>query len=254
MLPLHEPDTPVVDEESAFSAHGLGDERLLPGGVGAEPHHGRVELHELQVAEHCSGSQGERHPVAGRDRRVGGGGVDLPEPARGEHHCTAVDRAHSVALTLTHHVQRHASDPTALAGDQVEDQGVLDDLDVRGGMHRGDERALDLGAGGIPTGVRDPVAVVPALPGQGQLTGVGLVEDGAELDQATDCVGTLRDEGADRVLVAQAGAGDQGVVKVLVGGVSGPEGGGDPALRPLGRPGGEDVLGHHHHRAHLPGL
>ena len=39
-----------VVEDRALAAHGLADQRLLADGVGPAPHHGRVELHELDVA------------------------------------------------------------------------------------------------------------------------------------------------------------------------------------------------------------
>ena len=65
----------------------------------------------------------------------------------------------------------------------------------------------------------------------------------AERDQLAHGVGPLGHQDAHGVLVAGTGAGDQGVVQVLLGGVPGPEGGGDAALGPLGRAGVEDVLG-----------
>ena len=112
--------------------------------LGAQPHHGRVELHELQVPQHRAGPQRERHAVAGGDRRVGGRGEHLAEAAAGQHHRPAEHRADAVALALAHHVQGHAGDPAVGAGDQVEHEGVLDDVDVGGGVHGGDQRPLDL--------------------------------------------------------------------------------------------------------------
>ena len=100
--------------------------------------------------------------------------------------------------------------------------------------HGGDERPLDLGAGGVAAGVRDAVAVVAALAGQRELAGLGVVEDRAQRDQLAHGVRALGDERADGLLVADAGAGDEGVAQVLVGGVTRSERGGDAALRPLG--------------------
>ena len=105
-------------------------------------------------------------------------------------------------------------------------------------LDRGDQRPLDLRAGGVAAGVRDPVAVVAALAGQRQLAGGGVVEVGAERDQLADRVGALGDQHPDGLRVAGAGAGDEGVVLVLLGGVARAERGGDAALRPLGRAGG----------------
>ena len=236
-------------QERALAAHRLGDQRLLARGPGAEPHHRRVELHELQVAQHRAGAQRERHPVAGGDRRVGGRGEHLAEPAAGQHHGAAQHRADAVALALAHHVQGDAGDAAVRAGDQVEHERVLGDVDVGGGVHRGDQGPLDLRAGGVAAGVRDPVAEVAALAGQRQLAGLGVVEDRAQRDQLADRVRPLGHQHPDRLLVADAGAGDERVVQVLVGGVAGTECGGDPALGPLGRARGEEVLGDHHDRA-----
>ena len=43
---------------------------------------------------------------------------------------------------------------------------MLDDLDAGLGGDRRDQRPLDLRTGGVAAGVRDPVTVVAALPGQ----------------------------------------------------------------------------------------
>ena len=61
-----------------------------------------------------------------------------------------------------------ATAPSGVA-QQVEHERVLDHLDAGGVEHAGDERPLDLGAGGVAAGVRDAVAVVTALAGQRQL-------------------------------------------------------------------------------------
>ena len=56
----HHPLAGGVVEDRPLAAHGLADERLLAGGVGAAPHHRRVELHELDVADGEAGAQGDR--------------------------------------------------------------------------------------------------------------------------------------------------------------------------------------------------
>ena len=240
---LHEPVALEVDEEGALAAHGLGDQRLLAAGLGAEVHHGRVELDELQVAEGGAGAQGQRHAVAGRDRRVGGLGEHLAEATRGEHDGPAADRADSVALALADHVQGDPGYAAVVGEQQVDGERVLDHLDLGCPLDRGDQRPLDLGAGGVAAGVRDPVAVVAALAGQRQLAVGAVVEVGAERDQLVDRLGALADQHPYGVEVAGAGAGDEGVDLVLLGGVARAERGGDAALGPLGRAGGQHVLG-----------
>src|SRR5438876_593597 len=54
---------------------------------------------------------------------------------------------HAVALTFTHHVKRDPTNRAISRPQQVDDEGVLDDLDA-GVIHDcGDESARDLGAG-----------------------------------------------------------------------------------------------------------
>ena len=243
VLALHEAVALEVDEERALAAHGLGDQRLLALRVGAEPHHGRVELHELEVAQPGAGAQRDRHPVAGGDARVGGLAEDLAEPAGGEHDRAAVHGADAVALALAEHVQGQPGDAAVGGAQQVDGQRVLDDLDLGRPLDRGDEGALDLGAGRVAAGVGDPVAVVAALAGQRQLAVGVVVELGAERDQLADRLRALGHQDAYGVDVAGARAGHEGVVLVLLGGVARAERGGDAALRPLGGAGGEDVLG-----------
>ena len=154
-----------------------------------------------------------------------------------------MDRADAVVLALAEHVQRQAGDAAVGGAEQVDGQRVLDDLDLRSPLDRGDEGPLDLGTGGVTAGVRDPVAEVAALAGQRQLAVGVVVELGAEGDQLADGVGPLGHQDAYGLDVAGSGAGHERVVLVLLGGVAGPEGGGDAALGPLRGARGEDVLG-----------
>ncbi len=143
-----------------------------------------MELHELQVAQDRAGAVGQRHPVAGRDGRVGGLREHLPEAATGEHDGAAADRAHPVVLALAHDVQRHAGDTAVVGEEQVDGEGVLDHLDLGGPSHGRDQRALDLGPGGVAAGMGDAVAVVSSLAGQAELA-VGVeVEVGARARSA----------------------------------------------------------------------
>ncbi len=229
---LHEPVAVPVDEERTLAADRLGDQRLLPARVRAQPHHGGVELHELQVAQHRAGAVGDGHPVAGRHRGVRGLREDLPEAAAGQDHGPAPNGTHAVALALAHHVEGDAGDAAVLGRQQVDGQGVLDDLDLGSARDGGEEGALDLGAGGVPSRVGDPVTVVAALAGQAELTVGVQVEVGAEGDQLADGLRPLGHEHPDRLRVAGAGTGDQGVLLVLRRGVPRAEGGCDAALAP----------------------
>ena len=133
--------------------------------------------------------------------------------------------------------------PPSVGEQQVDREGVLDHLDLRGPFDGGDQRPLDLGSGRVTARMGDPVAVVAALAGQRQLAVGVVVEVGAESDQLADRFRPLLDQDPHRVEVAGARAGHERVELVLGGGVPRAQRCGDPALRPLGGAGGEDVLG-----------
>ena len=183
-----------------------------------------MELDELDVPEPGPGAQRRRHPVAGRNRRIGRHRVDLSDPAGRQDHGACVHRADAAAGALAEHVQGDTGDGRRLVGadfgrNQIEDEGVLDDLDSRIGGDARDQRPLDLRARGIPAGVGDAVAVVAALAGQLEGTAGISVEFRTARDQLRDLLGAFADEHPDRLLDAQAGAGGQGVVDVLLDGV-----------------------------------
>ncbi len=154
-----------------------------PSGCAAEPQRRRVELHELQVGHLRAGAQRERDAVAGRDRRVGGAREDLAEPAGGEHDGAREHRADAVALPSpsTCRVRPATARARARGGPRSRSStsGVLDDLDLGVGAHRGDERALDLEPGRVAAGVHDPVAGVAALAGQREVAAVGGAVEGS---------------------------------------------------------------------------
>ena len=243
VLALHEAVAVEVDEEGALAAHCLGDQRLLALGVGAEPHDRGVELDELEVADPGPGPHRDGHPVPGGHAGVGRLAEDLAEATRGEDDRPAVNGTHPVALALAEDVQRQAGHAAVGGKEQVDGQRVLDDLDLRRPIDRSDQRALDLRARGVAAGVGDAVAVVTALAGQRQLAVGVVVELRAEGDQLTNRLGAFGHQDAYGLHVARTGPRDEGVALVLLGGVARPERCGDPALGPLRRPGGEDVLG-----------
>ena len=239
----HEPRTGAVDQVRALAAHRLGDQRLLTLGVLAEPHHGRVELHELEVPGDGTRAQRQRHAVTGGHQRVGRGGVDLAHAAGGEHHRARVDRTHTVPLALAHHVQGDPAGPPGVVEEQVKHERVLDDLDTAVGADGRDQRSLDLRSGRVAACVRDPVAVVAALPGERDLAVGRDVEAGAVLDEPPDRARAFGDEQPYRLGVAQAHARDERVLQMLLRRVPRAERGGDPALGPARRPCREHVFG-----------
>jgi hypothetical protein len=149
-------------------------------------------------------------------------------------------------------VDGHAGD-TVVSGDQVERERVLDHVDLRCLVDGGGKRALDLGAGRVTSGVHDPVAMMPALASELELAQRCRVERCSEGDQLAQGSGTLGDERADSILVAQPGAGSQRVVEVVLRAVSRTDRGGHAAHRPARRAGRERVLRHDQHPAELAG-
>ncbi len=224
-----------VDQEGPLAAHGLADERLLAGRVRAEPERRRVELHELEVGHLGTGTEGEGHAVAGRDGRVGGAGEDLAHPPGREDHGAGVHGPDAVLGPLAEHVQRDPRRTPVRGAQQVEHERVLDHLDPRVGEDRGDQGPRDLRAGRVAPGVHDPVAVMAALAGQGQLAGGVEVEVGTQGDQLPEPAGAFLAEHPDGPPVADADPGLEGVALVLQGRVVGTEGRGDASLRPAGR-------------------
>ncbi len=233
VLPEHEAGAGRVDEVGALPPYRLGDQRLLALGVGAEEQDRRVELDEFEVGDLRAGPEREGHPVAGGDRRIGGGGEDLAHTAGGQDHGGGPDGADAVVLALAHDVQGDARGTALGVLEQVEDQGVLDGAQGRR-ADRVDQGAGDLRARRVAARVGDAAAVVAALTGQRDGTGLGRVEPGAGVDQPAHRAGALGDQGPHRRLVAEPGPGDQRVVQVLLGGVALAERRGDTALRPAG--------------------
>jgi hypothetical protein len=167
----------------------------------------------------------------------------VAETAAGQDDGSAPDSPDAVALPFAHHVQGQPGHAAVGGGQQVDGERVLDHLDLGSTRHRGDQRPLDLRAGGVAAGMGDPVSMVTALAGQAELPVGVQVEVRAERDQLTNSVGAFGDQDAYGVEVARPGTRDQRVALVLLGGVSGTECGGDATLRPLRGAGVEDVLG-----------
>ena len=112
---------------------------------------------------------------------------------------------------------------------QVEREGVVPEGDVRCLPGAGDDGAHDLVAGGVAQGVDDAAVAVAALAGQGQLA-VFLVELRAPVDQVVDLVGRFADHHLDDGAIAQAGAGGQRVLDVVLEAVLRRQHAGDAAL------------------------
>ncbi len=245
VLPLHEAHAVGVHQVGALAAYRLGDQGLLALRLGPQEEDRGVELDELEVADLGARAQGEGHAVAGGDGGVRRRREDLAHAAGGQDHGGGLHRPHAVVLALAHDVQGDPGRAAVGVREEVQDEGVLDGAQPPC-ADRLDEGAGDLRAGGVAARVGDATAVVAALAGEREAALAGLVELRARRDEAAYGVGALGDQDADGFLVAQAGAGDQGVVQVLLGSVALAQGGGDAALGPAGGAVVEAGLGDDH--------
>ena len=131
-------------------------------------------------------------------------------------------------------IERETADAATVHGEQVDDELVLVELHAAAHTGRLGQRAGDLAAGGVATGMQDAADRVRALPAEHDLA-VLAVEPGTDLDQLPDPVGALVDEHPDGLGIAQPGAGVDRVLEVQLGGVGLTEGRGDAALGEEGR-------------------
>jgi hypothetical protein len=251
MHTLHETHPVDIDEEGALAANRLGDQRLLAGRVVPEEEHRGVELDELHVGHDRPGPQGDRHAVSGRHRRVGRRGVDLAEAARREDDGAGLRGTDPVDLPLADDVDRRPAHPPSGVLEQVDDEGVLDDLDarvIRDAVQGLDEGPRDLLAGRIATGVQDAVTMVAAFPGQADRPVAPPVELRTESNQFADPSRPFVDQSCHSGDVAQPHACDERVMQVVAWGVVVGQRGRDTALGPRGGPLGEQGLGDQQHR------
>src|SRR4029450_9552898 len=225
MLPHHEAFAMRVDQLAALTAYGLADQRQLAAGSLTEVEHSRMELDELDVPQAGPGAERGRDAISGGDRRIRRHSVDLADATRGKNNCPRVHRTHASAGAPPTPVPRPSRDRgavirTDLGWNQVEDQRMFDDLDTAIGGDRGDECAFDLSAGGVTSGMGDPLPVVAALPSQFQLPGQVAIKLRASVDELRHLVGAFGDQDTYRIRDAEASARYQGVVDVLLDCVS----------------------------------
>ena len=235
VLPDHEAHAVGVDQVGALAAYRLGDQRLLALGVRAEEQHGRVELDELQVGD-LRARRAARAPRRRRWRPTGWWSRRRPGPCR---RWRGPRRGRGRRPTpscwpspMTCRVTP-AVRPSASVSRSRTRAFSIGAQPAR--AYRLDERAGDLGAGRVAARVRDTAAVVAALAGELDLAVPRTVSKWAPVAiSRRTASGPSVTRIRTAVLVAQAGARDQGVVQVLLGGVALAEGGGDAALRPAG--------------------
>jgi len=206
-----------------------------------------VELNEFHVADPAAGAPGSRDAVAGRGVGVGGVEVDLARAA-GAQHGVRRDEGLDLVGVLVEGVGAQAAALAIgaafgmlVAQDQVGQHMAFEHLDIGCHAHAVDQGVLDGGAGGVGH-MHDAAVAVAALARQVQLALV-LGELGAHLAQPADGLGRVLDREAGRGRVAQAGAGDEGVLHMGLEAVVVGQHGRNAALGPAARAVGDGALG-----------
>ncbi len=193
-----------------------------------------------------------RDAVARGGVGVGRVEVDLAGAARGEDGRPGPQRLHP-ALADVQHVGPVAAvvrEPELAAGDEVDRDVPLEDLDVGVALDLLDQGALHGVARGVGRVDDAPVAVAP-LPVQVQLLRAARLagERHALVHQPVDRRPAALDHEADRVVVAEPAAGHVRVADVVVHGIGAVQHGGDAALGVGGGAFEELVLGDEGHLA-----
>ena len=109
------------------------------------------------------GAQRHRDAVAGGEQRVGRDREALARAAGGDHGVPRVDGLRARCPTVARDRRRGA----AVVAREVDGEPAFVHLGTRL-LDRGDQRALDLGAGGVAARVHDPGDGVAALTGEGE--------------------------------------------------------------------------------------
>ena len=118
----HEAVAVAVDELGAFAADGFGDEGARGAG---DVDGGGMELDHFHVAQDGAGAEGHGLAVGGGDGGVGGFAVEHAGAAGGEDSFAGQDHEEAAVF-----LPGDGAEALAVDGDQVEDEGVFEDLDA----------------------------------------------------------------------------------------------------------------------------
>jgi len=247
---LHEGVAAYILQFGTFAAHGFGNEEGFGFRVVEA---GGVELDKLHVADRQAGAPGHGRAIASGDIGVGGVGIDLPEPAGGEHGAGGVDREDF----LRRLVEKIGADTTVFAGmsdpaggDEVDGHQVFTEGDIGGFAGVFDENLHYFLAGDVARMQYAAVRVAALLP---EVVFVFLafvfpqVEFDAELFEFMNAVASTFHHLFHNRWNAQPAPGDEGVGHMRPEGVVGVDHTGDTALGVEAVAlGGLDLAGHQH--------
>jgi hypothetical protein len=245
MVGVHERRPVAPAEDGALAAHRLADQE---GALARRVERRGVELDELHVRHLRPRPVRHRHPVARRDRRVGGVAVDLAAAARGQHHRAREDRHRLPRLRVQHQqaAAALAQRPRVRRRQQVDRGGVLQmripAADTAASSPRSISRPVRSAARTMRRRECPPSRPSESSPWSS-------LKCTPQLDQLAHARRPLAHQHVHRVGVAEPRAGDQRVLLVQLGRVVRPERRRDPALRPVGAALGAALLGDDRHRA-----
>ena len=198
----HIPFATFVEQGCTFAAYRFGNQEVL-----AHAERGGVELVELEVGDLGSGTPRGGQPVTGGDLRVRGERVQSSGATGRENHTIACQRT---LLASGRVKQANTANGTGNASrsrlasrggvrinrfsDQIHDERVLDDMDVRRVACDGTDIKLDDLAGRIPARVYDAAAAVRGLQSAQQRAVRMLVEAHAGGDEPAHLFGAFTGE------------------------------------------------------------
>ena len=241
--------TPSASTRNApFAAHGLADQRLLPAGAFTEVGDSRMELDELEIAQHGAGPERGRDPVP-RSTRSDSWSTHRPgrcrpwpsrPPARAprrHHRCEPSPMTCRVTPTTEPSSSSNRSSTSACS---------TISMPAASSTRASNARSISA-----------PVASPPAWAMRSRWWPPSRVSDnspsrerskrGTDLGQVAHRCWAFAHEQANGVLIAKTDPSHDGVLKMIFRRVARAEGRGNAALRPPGRAGGHHVLGHDHH-------
>ena len=227
----HEAVAVAVDELCAFSADGFRHQGSRGAG---NVDGGGMELDHFHIAGDGAGAVGHGVAVGGGDGGVGGFAVEDACAAGGEDGFAGEDHEEAAAGAVF--LPGDGADAAGFAfvdGDEVEDEGVFEDLDFVVCADLAGEGVGEFAAGGVAEGVDDAGGGVTAFAADGEAAIDFAVEVGAPFDEFLDAGGGFGDDGFDGGEVAEAAGDGHGVGDVGFEGIAGlspAHDGGDAAL------------------------
>ena len=202
---LQETTAVFIDQDAAFAAAGLGQQRA---GVRQA---GRVVLHELHVFQWHAGAVGQRHAVAGLDRAVGGEREHAPSTAAGDNHRIGAEKFHLTAA----HLDRRETPATAVFDHQVGDVILVKALDRRELQRSLEQRVQDMETGLV--GGEPGALLFHAAERPHRHRAVGFAAPRtAPVFELQQLLGCFADEIIHRILIRQPVAATDRIVEVMI--------------------------------------